>query len=44
MWGVNYEYSFGEDTTTLGGTYMSWSADPAEAPQRDGLDVYNFRW
>ena len=43
VWGVNYEYSFGEDTTTLGGTYMSWSADPAEAPQRDGLDVYNFR-
>jgi Alginate export len=41
-WGVNYEYAFGEDTT-LGATYMKWSADPNEAPQRDGLDVYNVR-
>ncbi len=42
VWGVNYEYSIDEDTT-LGATYMSWSADPGEAPQRDGLDVYNLR-
>jgi hypothetical protein len=42
LWGVNYEYSFGEDTT-LGATYMKWSADPVEAPQRDDLDVYNLR-
>ena len=42
LWGVNYEYAFGEDTT-LGATYMKWSANPAEAPQRDGLDVYNVR-
>jgi alginate export protein len=42
LWGVNYEYRFGEDTT-LGGTYMKWSADAAIAPQRDGLDVYNVR-
>jgi len=42
LWGVNYEYAIGEDTT-LGATYMSWSADPLEAPQRDGLDVYNLR-
>jgi hypothetical protein len=42
LWGVNYEYAFGEDTT-LGATYMKWSADAAEAPQRDGLDVYNVR-
>lgn len=41
LWGVNYEYSFGEDTT-LGATYMKWSAN-ALAPQRDGLDVYNVR-
>jgi alginate export protein len=41
-WGVNYEYAFGEDTT-VGVTYMNWSANPAEAPQRDGLDVYNLR-
>jgi hypothetical protein len=42
LWGVNYEYRFGEDTT-LGATYMKWSADRAVAPQRDGLDVYNVR-
>ncbi|HEX2493649.1 MAG TPA: alginate export family protein [Steroidobacter sp.] len=42
LWGVNYEYAIGEDTT-LGATYMKWSADPASAPQRDGLDVYNLR-
>jgi hypothetical protein len=41
LWGVNYEYAFGEDTT-LGATYMKWSANQ-EAPQRDGLDVYNLR-
>jgi len=42
LWGLNYEYAIGEDTT-LGATYMKWSADPDEAPQRDGLDVYNLR-
>ena len=42
LWGVNYEYAIGEDTT-LGATYMKWSADPTVAPQRDGLDVYNVR-
>jgi hypothetical protein len=42
LWGVNYEYAIGEDTT-LGATYMKWSADAAVAPQRDGLDVYNAR-
>ncbi len=42
LWGVNYEYAIGEDTT-LGATYMKWSADADEAPQRDGLDVYNLR-
>ncbi|HEY5809356.1 MAG TPA: hypothetical protein VIT67_15385, partial [Povalibacter sp.] len=41
LWGVNYEYAFSE-TTTLGATYMKWSAN-ALAPQRDGLDVYNAR-
>lgn len=41
LWGVNYEYAFGEDTT-LGATYMKWSANEL-APQRDGLDVYNVR-
>jgi len=42
LWGVNYEYAIGEDTT-LGATYMKWSADENEAPQRDGLDVINLR-
>ena len=42
LWGVNFEYAIGEDTT-LGATYMSWSAKEAMAPQRDGLDVYNLR-
>lgn len=42
LWGANYEYDIGEDTT-LGATYMKWSADADEAPQRDGLDVYNLR-
>ena len=42
LWGANYEYAVGEDTT-LGATYMKWSADADEAPQRDGLDVYNLR-
>jgi hypothetical protein len=42
LWGVNYEFRFGEDTT-LGATYMKWSANENEAPQRDGLDVYNVR-
>ena len=40
--GVNYEYAFGEDTT-LGVTYMDWSANPAERPERDGLAVYDLR-
>jgi len=40
--GLNYEYSIGEDTT-LGGTYMQFSADPAVRPERDGLNVYNLR-
>jgi len=42
VWGFNYEYAIGEDTT-LGATYMSWSANPGLAPERDGLDVYNLR-
>lgn len=42
VYGFNYEYAFGEDTT-LGATYMKWSADPAVAPQRDGMEVHNLR-
>lgn len=42
VWGANYEYSIGEDTT-LGATYMTFSADPAVNQGRDGLDVYNLR-
>src|SRR5882672_2305971 len=40
--GVNYEYAIGEDTT-LGATYMKWSAKENMRPERDGLDVYNLR-
>ncbi|MGE0624382.1 MAG: alginate export family protein [Pseudomonadales bacterium] len=40
--GINYELALTDDLL-LGATYMSWSADPIEAPQRDGLDVYNLR-
>jgi hypothetical protein len=42
LWGANYQYAIGEDTT-LGATYMKFSANPLVAPQRDGLDVYNVR-
>jgi opacity protein-like surface antigen len=42
LWGMNFEYAIGEDTT-LGATYMKWSAKEDMAPQRDGLDVYNLR-
>jgi hypothetical protein len=42
LWGSNYEYAAGEDTT-IGVTYMKWSADAALDPGRDGLDVFNIR-
>jgi hypothetical protein len=42
LWGANYELAIGEDTT-LGATYMKWSANRDENPERDGLDVYNVR-
>jgi hypothetical protein len=42
LWGANYEYSIG-DATTLGGTYMKWSADAEVEPGRDGLNVFNVR-
>jgi hypothetical protein len=41
LWGANYEYAFGEDTT-LGATYMKWWAN-ARNRRRDGLDVYDVR-
>ena len=42
LWGASYEYSIGE-ATTLGATYMRWSADAALKPGRDGLNVFNVR-
>jgi hypothetical protein len=42
LWGTNYEYSIGDDTT-LGATYMKWSADAELEPGRDGLTVFNVR-
>jgi hypothetical protein len=44
LWGVNYEYALDQDKeTTVGATYMKWFADPALAPGRDGLNVFNVR-
>ena len=42
LWGANYEFSIGEDTT-LGATYMNWFADVGFRPERDGLNVFNVR-
>ena len=42
LWGTNYEYSIGGDTT-LGATYMKWFADAELDPGRDGLTVFNVR-
>jgi len=42
LWGANYEYAMGE-ANTFGVTYMKWYAHPEEAPQRDGLNVFNAR-
>jgi Alginate export len=42
LWGANYEISPARDTT-LGATYMKWSADPSLRPGRDGLNVFNLR-
>ena len=42
LWGFNYEYRIGEETT-IGATYMKWWADGAVEPGRDGLDVFNVR-
>jgi len=42
LWGTNYEYRIGPDTT-LGATYMKFWGKPDIVPQRDHLDVYNVR-
>jgi Alginate export len=42
LWGANYEYGIGENTT-LGATYMKWFADAEIKPGRDGLNVFNVR-
>jgi hypothetical protein len=42
VWGANYEYSYGENTT-LGATYMKWFANANVRPERDGLNVFNVR-
>jgi Alginate export len=42
LWGVNYEYAIGEQTT-VGATYMRWHADAEVRPGRDGLDVFDVR-
>ena len=42
LWGANYEFAIGE-ATTLGATYMQGLADASQAPQRDGLNIYDVR-
>jgi hypothetical protein len=42
LWGINYEFS-PDEHSTFGATYMKWHAHRDEAPQRDGLNVYNLR-
>ncbi len=42
LWGLNYEYSF-NDQSTVGATYMKWLAHADLEPGRDGLNVYDFR-
>jgi len=42
LWGGNYEISF-EERLTLGATYMRWMADDNVRPERNGLNVYDFR-
>lgn len=42
LWGTNYEISL-PGSTTLGATYMKWSADEELRPGRDGLNVFNVR-
>ncbi len=42
LWGANYEFTFGEEST-VGATYMKWFADIEFRPERDGLNVYDFR-
>ena len=42
LWGANYEYAIGEDTT-LGATYLKLWAHRNVNPRRDGLNVYNVR-
>ena len=43
-YGVNYDLTLGEEgTTTLGGSYIKFEADPTLLASRDGLSVYNLR-
>jgi hypothetical protein len=42
LWGANYELGLGEETT-IGATYMKWTADAEVNPGRDGLNVFNVR-
>jgi hypothetical protein len=41
-WGSNYELTLG-DETTIGATYMKWSARPLLRRARNGLHVFNVR-
>ncbi len=41
FWGANYELALGDDTTTIGLTYLDLQSE--RAPLRDGMAVYNAR-
>jgi len=44
VFGTNYEYTLGpNDATTLGATYMRWTAHADMKPGRAGLNVINLR-
>ncbi|MGH7586811.1 MAG: alginate export family protein [Gemmatimonadales bacterium] len=42
LWGANYEFGL-NDESTVGASYLKFSADPDVLPDRDGMDVFNLR-
>jgi hypothetical protein len=42
VWGANYELALGAKST-FGATYLKFNANEALRPERDGLNVYDFR-
>jgi hypothetical protein len=42
LFGLNYELALG-DSSTLGASWLRFTADPAVLPERDGMDVLDLR-